>query len=235
MPRNPPRNVSALRRAKYALLSRLPGRRGLHYAWKLRTADAEATDAAFRAAVAGAAGKVCVDLGANLGVYTRLMAESAGKVYAFEPDPWTAARLRENLADLSNVEVIEAAAGAADGTVALYREPRFDEDPETRSESSSTLAAKRNVDAERAVEVAEVDFARWLRDLGEEVAVLKIDIEGGEVALLERLLDSDALGRLGHVFVETHESRIPELAARTAALRARVAGIERPHFNLDWR
>ncbi len=59
MPRNPSRNVSALRRAQCALLGHLPGRRGLHHAWKLRTADAEATEVDFarwlRARVAGTA------------------------------------------------------------------------------------------------------------------------------------------------------------------------------------
>jgi hypothetical protein len=97
------------------------------------------------------------------------------------------------------------------------------------------LSEKRNVDASAPLEVQEVDFARWLGDLDAEVAVVKIDIEGAEVALLERLFDAPAFARVGHVFVETHESRLPHLAARTEALRARAAGMTRPVVNMDWK
>ncbi|MFP4274391.1 MAG: FkbM family methyltransferase, partial [Paracoccaceae bacterium] len=110
------RRISPLRRFKYRILQHLPGQRGWHYKRKLRLADYGATEAAFAAAIEGAAGRICVDLGANLGVFSQRMAAHAGKVYAFEPDPWTAEELRKAVADLPNVEVIEAAAGAEDGT-----------------------------------------------------------------------------------------------------------------------
>jgi hypothetical protein len=35
------------------------------------------------------------------------------------------------------------------------------------------------------------------------------------------------------LFVETHENRIPDLAARTRALRIRAAGMTRPVVNMD--
>lgn len=230
-----PRRDTPWRRLRYRTLSRLPGQTGLDYARKLRKLDAPRAQAEFRAALAAAKGGVCVDLGANLGEWTVEMARHAGRVYAFEPDPWTAERLRARVAGLGNVEVIEAAAGTEDGTIALYRSPEFEADPDLASQSASILAEKRNVDTAAAVDVRVVDFARWLEALGQDVAVIKIDIEGAEVALLERLFDSPALARVGHVFVETHESRIPELATRTEALRRRAAAMTRPVVNMDWK
>ena len=50
----------------------------------------------------------------------------------------------------------------------------------------------------------------------------KMDIEGAEVEVLERLLGSTDTRLLGEVFVETHEKYQPELRERTQALRDRV-------------
>lgn len=231
----PERAISPLRLAKYRLLSHVPGRIGLKYASKLRMRFLPEVQEAYRAALRGADGKICIDLGANLGEHTREMAGVAAKVYAFEPDPWSAEELRKRVADLDNVEVVEAAAGTEDGTIQIYRTADFDDAPEKRSLSTSTIADKLNVDESAALEVKQVDFARFLRDLDADVALIKIDIEGAEVALLESLLDDPALNRVGHIFVETHESRIPALAARTMSLRERVAGMTTPVINMDWK
>lgn len=224
-----------LRRAKYGLMQHLPGELGLKYRRKLRKLYAPAAEAEFRAALEGAAGKICIDLGANLGQHTRTMATHAAKVYAFEPDPWTAAELRNRLADVPNVEVIEAAAGTEDGTFPLYRTSSFDADPVEQSQSASLVAEKRNIDTASAVEMRVIDFLAFLESLEGEIAVIKMDIEGAEVDLLEAFLDHPAIARIDHIFVETHESRIPGLAARTEALRRRVTDLAQPKINMDWK
>ncbi|WP_439523102.1 FkbM family methyltransferase [Marivita sp.] len=225
-----------LRRAKYGLLQHLPGALGLKYRRKLRKiVDTPVAEAAFRAALTSATGQICIDLGANLGQHARHMAEHAAKVYAFEPDPWTAAELRKRLADVANVEVIEAAAGTEDGTFPLYRTASFDADPEEQSQSSSLMAEKRNVDASSAIDVKVIDFPAFLESLDSEIAVIKMDIEGAEVPLLEVLFDHPVKSRIGHLFVETHESRLPDLLARTNALRDRAAQMTHPVVNMDWK
>ena len=224
-----------LRRAKYGLMQHLPGALGLKYRRKLRKLYAPAAEAEFREALTEAAGKICIDLGANLGQHTRTMAAHAAKVYAFEPDPWTAAELRNRLADLTNVDVIEAAAGTEDGTFPLYRTASFDADPVQQSQSSSLMAQKRNIDIDSSVEVRVMDFAAFLQSLDADIAVIKMDIEGAEVPLLEALFDHPVKNRIGHLFVETHESRIPDLLARTDALRDRAARMAQPRVNMDWK
>lgn len=224
-----------LRRAKYRLFQHLPGELGLKYRRKLRKLYAPAAEAAFREALDGAGGKVCIDLGANLGQHTRTMAAKASKVYAFEPDPWTADKLREAVTDLQNVEVVESAAGAEAGSFPLYRTASFDDDPVEQSQSSSLLAEKRNVDSSTAIEVSVINFTDFLEDLDQDIAVIKMDIEGAEVPLLEALFDHPVKSRIGYLFVETHESRIPELLDRTDALRARAATMTQPVVNMDWK
>ena len=216
---------------KYSLLRHLPGTLGHRYECKymLQTNG-------FEDAVRRSGGLTCIDLGANVGVYTRKMASGTKRVIAFEPDPWTVDTLEANVADLNNVRIKNVAAGNCERTVLLYRHSRFEQDPTFYSESSSVVATKNNVAVENAVEVRQIDFIRYLEDIGEEIGVLKMDIEGAEVDLLEALFDrSDILKRINYIFAETHEGRIPEHKARVRALRTRAFRMQRPYVNLYWR
>jgi FkbM family methyltransferase len=67
-----------------------------------------------------APGDCVLDVGANLGVYTRRMSElvgPTGRVVSLEPVPTTFELLSANTADLGNVTLIQAAAGIRSGTV----------------------------------------------------------------------------------------------------------------------
>ncbi len=217
---------------RYNLLRRLPGEWGRYYERKFLGLHALA---AFEEALRRSEGMTCIDLGANIGVYTRKMALRAKQVIAFEPDPWACAELRANVADLDNVTIVNAAAGACENKVFLYRHTRFENNPALYSESSSVIADARNVAEEDAVEVRQIDFISYLEGLDEEVGVLKIDIEGAEVELLESLFDRpDVLARIDHIFAETHEKRIPAHKPRINALYEKARSIERPYINLSW-
>ena len=176
-----------------------------------------------------------IDLGANVGEYTRTMASFAKRVIAFEPDPWTVAVLQENVADLHNVSIENAAAGTHEGKVQLYRHAQFEENPTLYSESSSLIANKRNVTEVGAIEVRQIDFIDYLERLDEGIGIIKMDIEGAEVDLLEALLDRpDITKRIHYIFAETHESRIPGHGRRVTTLHDRVQEMQRPVVNLYW-
>ena len=123
----------------------------------------------------------------------------------------------------------------SEGMVLLYRHPQFEEDPTFYSISSSVIASKRNVSTERAIEVRQINFINYLENLDEDIGILKIDIEGAEVELLEALFDRpDSLKRVHHIFAETHETRIPGHETRVNALQKRAHSIKKPHINLYW-
>lgn len=177
----------------------------------------------------------CIDLGANIGTYTKKMAVRAKYVIAFEPDPWAQAKLRDNVSHLKNVKVEDAAVGTSEGKVLLYRHPQFNDDPLLYSESSSVIASKSNVVSKGALEVRQVNFIKYLEDLDKDIGILKIDIEGAEVDLLEALLEKPGiLKRIDHVFVETHETKIPDHKPRVRALRKKTRRMKKPKFNLYW-
>ncbi|MEY1554899.1 FkbM family methyltransferase [Yoonia sp. R2331] len=200
-----------------------------------KAAAQRAAQDAFAVACAGlGAGDLAIDLGANRGIFTQKLAETGADVVAFEPDPHAFAALRAAVGESGNVTCLNAAAAAKAGTMTLYRTADFDRDPDRHSTSSSLVAEKRNVTAEAGISVEVVDFVAFLEGRDRDVAVIKMDIEGAEVDLMEALLDHPVAARITQIFVETHERAIPSLADRTAALKARTKGRTRPAVNWDW-
>jgi FkbM family methyltransferase len=121
-------------------------------------------------------GDVVFDIGANVGFYSLLAAVrigTTGRVYAFEPLPRNLGFLRRNL-DLNrigNVEILDAAVAAQSGVAA------FDVGGGPclgRVDAAGTLAV-RAVSIDALVSSGELP----------PPSVIKMDIEGGELAALE--------------------------------------------------
>lgn len=97
----------------------------------------------------------------------------------------------------------------------------------TENESGSVLEGHANVrrDPTRAYEVEAVDLRGLAARVGGgPVALLKLDLEGGEYALLDAVT-ADALAPFGQVLVEYHPHCIPDRSdADSARLTARIAG-----------
>ena len=121
-------------------------------------------------------GGVFVDVGANVGTYSLVLARhvgASGKVIAIEPHPVTHARLAFNRAasKLSQVRLVAAAAGDTDGELMIQSD-------------GSNLGASHIVtgqNAAHAIPVPSLRLHRILDDAGlNHVHALKIDIEGFE-------------------------------------------------------
>lgn len=225
---------SALKTLKYRVLRHLPGKKGIYYERRYKRAVTD-TQADFKKAVAACAGTTCVDLGANQGEFTRILARACREVIAVEPDPWTAELLRRNISDLANVKVVEAAAGTRDGQITMYRHQNYDDDPAWASQATSVFADKADTQGGMEITVAEIDFCRMLEDIQGPIGLIKMDVEGAEVDLLESLLDRpDLCARISHVFVEMHDGMVPSLRARSDQLFLRCEAIEKPLIDLGW-
>ena len=179
-------------------------------------------------------GDICVDCGANRGDVTAFMVRTGAQVHAFEPDPYAFSALQGRFGATPGVTLHAAAVGVSEGTATLHRAPGFAAEPGRLSESSSLLARPRSGADGETLTVPVIDLPGWLDALPVPPRMLKLDIEGAEVEILESLFAGDLIDRMGHVFVETHETQHPALARRTRALLAEVARRGWSHVNLDW-
>jgi hypothetical protein len=80
-----------------------------------------------------------------------------------------------------------------------------------------------------------IDLDQFIQSLGRRVRLLKIDIEGSEIAVLNRLMNTGTIGLIDLTVVETHEKQMPHLLEATDALRKRIQleGLETT-IRLDW-
>jgi FkbM family methyltransferase len=223
------------------LASVLPGAAGRE-AFRLslrlgrKTRKAEAARAFAERVARLGQGDVVIDLGANYGSITRQLAASGAVVHAFEPDPDTFARLSAAVAGLPNVRLHAAAASDQDGEAPIFRARGAGRSSEALSEGSTLLSAGRNVSDTAAAMTPTIDIARFVASLGQRVAIVKMDIEGSEIPVLNHLFDTGAATLIDAIFVETHERKFRELTDDYRRLRARVARRSGPpDVNLDWK
>ena len=183
-------------------------------------------------------GDLAVDCGANMGVVTERLAANGADVVAFEPHPFAFKTLEQKFVNLPNVTLFNAAVGVGSGTVRLMRADNFGDNPEGASVKSTILDGGRRIDAENAVEVPLIDFPSWVADQVKargEVAFIKMDIEGAELDILEKMDAEQLFQNVRCLVAETHERKFKDLRDRYKALRDKVSESYAPgKVNLDW-
>lgn len=161
-------------------------------------------------------GRVCWDIGANIGYYTCLLGQAVGatgRVIAFEPARATRERLAHNVSlnRLGNVEVLPFAVGQSEGVARIhYRDAGLFEGTASLNELQGRAGSEE-------VQVATVDSL--VARLGSP-DFLKIDVEGAQ---LDVWRGGNAFFSSRHpmVMAELRDSADPEMLA---AIEASVRG-----------
>lgn len=194
-------------------------------------------------------GETNLDIGANFGLMTGVMAIAAGPdgtVHAFEPHPDLRTRLNNHLAEwnestkMAKVFVHPTAVSSSKGTSVLYEPSEFDANKGTASLEQEGNSNGKGIH----VETVRLDEAlpAELR-----VGVLKIDIEGHEKAALEGAAAFLKSGQIRDIIYEDHEqypSGVSELLElhgyeifliqrgflRPRVLSARTPPVELPNY-----
>jgi len=134
-------------------------------------------------------GSLAVDIGANVGYYTSIMAEAVGDrgvVLAFEPDADNLRLLQRAVggAEHANVTVVPAAVGERNGTVRLYVNP--DHPGDHRIYPAGTHEQSRDV------EVWSLDDYLGKSGQTRELSLVKIDVQGAELQVLRGMRNTFA-------------------------------------------
>ncbi|MFK7752048.1 MAG: FkbM family methyltransferase [Sedimentitalea sp.] len=182
---------------------------------------------------------VVLDCGANVGLITQTLAQTGAQVHAFEPDTAAFEELSARMVSASNVTLYNAAVGTKAGRAPLHRAAGFAADPIRLSTRSSLLQTGEDMEklpSKQDVEV--VDLPAFLRQLCHrygDVALLKLDVEGSELELLESLHSQELLAQIRLTVAETHEGKFRHLRPRYRALRKDLADCYPPtKVYLEW-
>lgn len=187
----------------------------------------------FRRALKGLGrGKVAIDCGANIGAYTVILARTGAEVHAFEPNPHAFGELSKRVKRYSNVFLYNKAVSSHDGRANLFFHKEVAEDPIYHSTSASLEKNKSNIDDNNYAEVEIIDFGNFVEKIG-RVDLLKMDIEGHEIEVLNCLIDRGLIENIGSAFIELHDRDHPALKFETDKLRSKMTKVG-IHFDLDW-
>lgn len=164
-------------------------------------------------------GATIVSAGANIGVMARLLQARypAARLIAFEPAPGNAALLRRNVGDLPNVTVEECALSDTTGTALLHLGAHDAEHSLVAGEGGTPVRCERLDDYLDRHGIA-------------RVALLKVDVEGSEAALVRglgrRLDDIDVIIGEFHEALVSEDEFYPRLEAAGFTLAPRTRPLD---------
>lgn len=177
-----------------------------------------------------------IDCGASIGDVTDVVASTGATVYSFEANPITFSYLEKRFKNYPNVTCFNKAVSTQQGKTSFFLHEDFDGSEEKlhSANGSSLLHFKSNVNTKAPVEVETLDLCEFLKSLKRKVRLLKIDIEGAEVDVLNKLIDSGMYKKVELILVETHEQKIPELRTPTEIIRKKIEKLNIKNINLEW-
>jgi FkbM family methyltransferase len=198
--------------------------------WQLGLYDLAVCEALWRLV---SPGDLALDVGANIGCMTGLMALRAGpsgEVRAFEPHPQVCADLRENadlfrivpivpIAPIAPIQVIPLAVSDAAGTATLYSGDHF-----ALNHGLASFAAAPGPSL--AVATTTLDEALG----GRSAAVVKIDVEGSELRVVRGARQALREGRIRHIIYEAYPQERSALEETMRDLGYSVHALGRSFF-----
>lgn len=122
-------------------------------------------------------GMTVVDIGANIGIYTRFLAKlvgDTGRVIAFEPEPQNFERLLKNVAYFRNVDAVHAAVSDYSGDITLFCSQDLNVDHQTYD----------NGEMRKRVIVPAVSRDDYF-ERGQQIDLVKLDVQGFEFHVLK--------------------------------------------------
>lgn len=144
--------------------------------------------------------RVALDVGANMGIYTSMLADKFSKVYAFEPVPDNIRQLRANLANKTNVEIVEKAISDKPGivTINLNQSNHGGHTLSTKVATHNEWGFTKN---NPAIQVNAITLDEFCKD--KDVEFIKFDVEGAEDFIFEGAKETLSRKNL-NIMIEVH-------------------------------
>lgn len=172
---------------------------------------------------------LCIDGGGNAGKFTDLVLFCGGRSVIFEPNPFLVKLMNRKYREESKVQVEGVAMGTKNENV-MFNFGDFTD------QSGSIYKNSTNAGTETSVQA--VDFTRELKKLykqnGKKIYLCKIDIEGAEFEVVEKMIEEDVCKLCDHIVVETHARYFADGKQKVKRLEALLKEKSITNVSLDW-
>jgi FkbM family methyltransferase len=123
------------------------------------------------------------------------------KIYAFEPNP----KFLDYWNEQTNAEFINKAVWVED------TELEFAVDQSESPQGSTLMKGKKAIwDTCPKVKVQALDFSEWLKQFADDYVVIKLDCEGAEYPVLEKMIKDETITIPEILMVEFHPNKVVE-------------------------
>lgn len=163
-------------------------------------------------------GGLALDFGANVGDVTEYLLQKGLKVIAFEPDPRCLEVLHQRFSNNANVQIMPVAVSVVNTDMKL-----FVQGGKTGNTTSSSLIKRSKHTKDFSYTISAINIFEFMKTLPSPPYLTKMDIEGAEFDILEKMLDSCSPDMFGMLFVETHERFSEDFKRRHAEISMKLS------------
>ncbi|MBT3279689.1 MAG: FkbM family methyltransferase [Phycisphaerales bacterium] len=184
-------------------------------------------------------GDVCIDCGMNVGIVSDMMLHMKATVYGFEPHPKLFTFLKQKYEGNDSISLYPQAVWHTPGEMKFHINSNEDEKLLDWSQQASLVAgAGREQFEVEAIDVDVIDLTEWIRaeilPRHGEVYLLKIDIEGAEFELIEKLIETKLYESIRYIVCETHARFVTDGPEKLAHIEALIREHNITNINLEW-
>jgi FkbM family methyltransferase len=177
---------------------------------------------------------VVIDCGANIGDITEKFASTGATVHSFEPDPLTFDRLKKRFENTSNVILYKQGVWDKETDIILFTHKDQQNDELAYTVGSSIISNKKNIDKEKKQIIHVIDLSEFIIKLGKRVNIIKLDVEGAEIAILQKILNDKTYCLFDKMYVETHETKIPGQSEELKKIKQIMRQRKVTNIKLNW-
>lgn len=186
-------------------------------------------------------GDIVIDGGANIGLFTDLALSFGASVVAFEPNPILVEFLKKKYKSNQRVDIINQAVWVEDRILNLSIGVDSACAYTDAAMGGSIIKNNKFIEtcpAEIAYNVQALDFVDYIQKLyiknNKKIKFIKLDIEGAEFEVINRILDTGAYDCFECMVCETHERYFENGSEILTKLKERLKNLKIKHIFLDW-
>lgn len=178
---------------------------------------------------------IVIDMGANIGEISSIFSRMNCIVHSFEPTKETYDVLERRFSKNDNVFTYNKACWNKNETLKFYHHEWSEHNKIHWSNGNSLLVKKRNVKEDDYEEVEAIDVAEFIFSLSTQINLIKIDIEGAEIEVINHIIDSKAIDKVDKIICEVHDKKYDFLKTKTMFLKKKIRdkGLQNK-INLEW-
>lgn len=180
-------------------------------------------------------GDIAIDCGACVGDVVDKLIEKNAIVYAFEPNPFSFEILEKKYQNNPDVVLINKGVWNKNDTLKLYQHTNSkDRQVDKTLVCPSIIDTNPIVDLNHYTEIEVIDLTEFIVQLNKRIKFLKIDIEGAEFDVIEKIINLDLYKEIDIIVVETHDWLIQELEPKAQLIKNLIKEKQIKNIDLDW-